>query len=173
MRNKIRAFREFWLDCYSSALLSMLRSYDQVSYNSVYCNNYEYILSKIDLDNGRKFFSLQTDNHIEEFETVLFDKVIHYDFLKEENMTKKIKDILNEGMFVFLGVDIFYWIDDNYNWNRNHFNHYSLITDYEEKTKKYTVFETGAKGYNEYKVDEKTVMNAAQNFKKIYNYLFE
>lgn len=157
-------FREFWADCYSTAIYSILVSKTSIDKLFVYNNNYQYKKTRIDFDDGNILWSIKSQMDMSHITERVLKNISSINFLEEEEPILVLKSLLYQQKVVFLGVDIYYWIEDNFNWHRNHFNHYSLINGFNEKTGFFYVLETGAKGYKEYEISEKDLLNAMKGF---------
>lgn len=164
MKMNIVPFREFWADCYSTAIYSILVSKTSIDKLFVYNNNYQYKKTRIDFDDGNILWSIKSQMDMSHITERVLKNISSINFLEEEEPILVLKSLLYQQKVVFLGVDIYYWIEDNFNWHRNHFNHYSLINGFNEKTGFFYVLETGAKGYKEYEISEKDLLNAMKGF---------
>lgn len=164
MKMNIVPFREFWADCYSTAIYSILVSKTSIDKLFVYNNNYQYKKTRIDFDDGNILWSIKSQMDMSHITERVLKNISSINFLEEEEPILVLKSLLYQQKVVFLGVDIYHWIEDNFNWHRNHFNHYSLINGFNEKTGFFYVLETGAKGYKEYEISEKELLNAMKGF---------
>lgn len=164
MKINITPFREFWLDCYSTAIYSILLSKTDIDKIYVYNNNYIYQESRIDFFDGSVVWSITSKMDMTEIIQKILENIRFVNFKEEKNPIFLLKSLLCQEQIVFLGVDIYYWISDNFNWHRNHFNHYSLLNGFDEKKGIFYVLETGNMGYKQYEISEEELLHALKSF---------
>ncbi|WP_242656407.1 hypothetical protein [Ruminiclostridium hungatei] len=74
-----------------------------------------------------------------------------------------LRSLVLKKELVMVGVDLFYWIQDSICWNRNHWEHYSLINGYDDEKKVFYVLDENNNGYDEFEVPEERFLVAVQN----------
>ncbi len=147
----IKPFREFWLDCYTSMLYSIYLSNPKVCKSYVYNNFYEYIIRDEEIDGSeRKYISLIPMNDISKLEESLLLDAQEIDVWNCADPIESVRRCLLERDVIMLSVDLYEWVDDTYDYQRNHINHFSLVMDIDEELECLVVLETGAKGYKKY-----------------------
>lgn len=150
---KVRAFTDFWLDCYSTMLFSLLLSAETVDKACLYCNNYTYRFAEIaDLLMNRVRYGVLSST-----DTTALEKSLLYDeetiFLNIlEAPIEEIKRKIDDGKIVMAGVDLYYWVNDTFHFEKNHVLHYSLVFAYDDSRRELLVLETGESGNREYRV---------------------
>lgn len=164
MRLGIEPFREFWVDCFSTLINSIVCSKTDIPKEFVYDNNYVYTMSRIDFPQNKVLWTIAVQAENSSIVQELFSKVEYTDFVHKDDLVSELHNLLDQKKIIFLGVDLFYWVSDNFNWHRNHFNHFSLINGYDEKKKIFYILETGATGYMEYEISEEELVLAARGF---------
>ena len=164
MKLNIIPFREFWLDCYSTAIYSILLSKTNIDKIFIYQNNYIYKESRIDFPDKSVVWSIMPQSDMKVMTERILENIKYVDFKEKDNPIFILKSLLRREQIIFLGVDIYYWISDNFNWHRNHFNHYSLLNGFNDEKKSFYVLETGNVGYKEYEISEEELLLALKSF---------
>lgn len=174
---QIDAFNDFWLDCYTTMLYSVLLSTSTVDKAYIYNNKYMYELTEEEVpETNEKFFSVSVNMDTSVLREKMFKhehKVALYD---QEDPIEVIKKILNDQCVILLRVDLFYWIDENYHYEKNHVVHLSLVRGYDETKKELIVLETGSSGYKEYSISyerAKTAISSAKFASLVYEVNYE
>lgn len=157
-------FRDFWIDCYSTAIYSILLSYFSTDKCIVYNNNYVYKLSNAVYSDDCIFWSIAPEVLIIPIEKNIFVNVEWIDLSSKNNIIECIKEYCNQEKILLLGVDLYEWVSDNFHWHRNHINHHALINGYDEVKEKIFVLETGEHGYMEYELSYSEVEKAVLSF---------
>ncbi|MBR5993831.1 MAG: hypothetical protein IK018_08495 [Lachnospiraceae bacterium] len=168
----VRAFTDFWLDCYSTMLFSLLVSTIEIDKACLYLNNYTYRLADIadSAVNGVRY-GVQSymdasgieRNLLHEGETIYLNTV--------DDPVAEIKKRIDSGKIVMAGVDLFYWVNETFHYGKNHVLHYSLVFSYDETAKELIVLETGESGNREYRVTYEqaaVAMKAYDDYSKAY-----
>ncbi len=159
------AFNDFWLDCYTTLLYSILLSIDVVDKAYIYNNQYCYSLcEEVTPMMGKKFISVCAENNNSQIEDKILINKQCISMNSFDSPMEVLKKILNEQKVVMLGVDLYYWIEDNIHYNRNHIEHYSLVKMYDESKDELVFFETGLNGYQEYKIFSEQAIKAIRSF---------
>lgn len=164
MKLNIKPFREFWIDCFSTSIFSILISKTSIDKVFVYNNNYTYTESRIDFLDGSKAWSIMPQINMSEVTEKVLTDITYLDFKEKRDPISLLKMLLLKEKIVFLGVDVYYWIPDNFHWHRNHFNHYSVLNGFDEEKKIFYVLETGAMGYKEYEIKEEELLLAIRGY---------
>lgn len=150
---RIRPFRTFWLDCFSTMLYSIYLATPNANKLFVYNNFYGYTLQEEELpESKKKFKAYLTENDFTMFEKTLLSDEQLVSIWKYDDPIEYITQCLSKYDILMLGVDLFDWVDDTYNYQRNHISHLSLVIGIDEESKCLEVLETGTKGYNRYYV---------------------
>ncbi|NMA90115.1 MAG: hypothetical protein GX972_02155 [Amphibacillus sp.] len=166
-------FNDFWLDCYSTMLYTILLSVSDVDKAYIYNNNYEYQLKKENMHTSNEsFYSLQSFTQ----HTILAERLLRNEyeilFSDKKEPLNVIKNMLDDSKIVMLAIDLFYWIKENLHYQKNHIVHLSLLKSYDERGKQLKVFETGNLGYQEFIVPyERAIIaiDSAKSSSYIYN----
>lgn len=169
----IEAFNDFWLDCYTTMVYSILLSLGTVDKAYIYNNNYQYIFTEEKIPvTSQEFHSVRaaTDNRI--VEGKMFSTMQTKKLYEETDPIEAVKKMLDEQFVIFVGVDLFYWVKDNIHYNRNHIYHWSLVKSYDDVNQELIVLETGNNGYQEFSIsyeDAKRAVCATKEESKIYS----
>ena len=158
---RIQPMTEFWLDCYSTAIYSIMLSKCNVNKAGIYCNNYTYIF---DVNEGKNLGRIYIKTDLESIEAGLLQEKKDFYVSKEENIANAIKGVIDDNRILMLGIDMFYGIPDTSQWNKHHIRHYIIVEGYDDENKLFYLLETGESGYKEYTMSYEKLSIAAQNF---------
>lgn len=158
---RIKPMNDFWIDCYSTAIFSILLSRCSIPQSYIYQNNYVY---QYDRNERKKLGRVHINMGIEELvEHMLFHKEA-YDFTEQEDIIGKLKEYVDQSKIILLGIDMFYGVPETSQWQKHHIRHYILVEGYDDETREVYVLETGDYGYKEYGLSYEDITLAAANF---------
>lgn len=129
MRNRINicVFDDFFADCMTNAIISMTLFYDESYRLAAYMNGYE------------PHFGPYPDQYFpyigySEGYKHIFERCFEYQGLlyEDDDYLKLVKKSINEGKYLQLGVDLFYWHDTGAAYQKEHLAHPSLIVGYDD-----------------------------------------
>lgn len=159
---KIKPLTEFWIDCYSTAIFSILTSYCNVTQEYIYNNIYRY---NYDVNEKKALGRVYVKMQIGQIEEELLKDKIECDFTSDNNIIDRIKEYIDRNKIIMIGIDMFYGIKDTLQYQRHHIGHYILIEGYDDEEKLIYILETGKNGYKEYTLTYDEINTAAKNFK--------
>lgn len=91
-------------------------------------------------EESKEFNLITADQYLINF--VDFTKMEKINPNNEEEFLKLIKNqVTKENGFVLMRTDLYDWLEDSICWHRYHWDHYSLIVDYDEENKQFLVFD--------------------------------
>ncbi len=159
--NKIEPFNDFWIDCYSTAIYSIMLSNFKVNRKYTLNNNYRYEFTQnVRTGMGRVYVVPDMEKILK----AIFAKREFHDFTKDENIVEALKDYIDKGSMIFLGIDMFYGVPDTSQWNKHHIHHNILVEGYDDESECMYVLETGNSGYCEYEMTYEKITKAANEF---------
>lgn len=159
--NKIEPFREFWIDCYSTGIFSVIQTNFDVEKSFFYNNNYTYEFTKnVRTGMGRVYINMQLEDIINKF---LVNKEIH-DFTVDEDIVENLKFYIDSEKIIFLGIDMYYGVPDTSQWHKHHVNHTVLVEGYDDEKECVYILESGEKEYKSYEVSYTDITIAAKEF---------
>lgn len=161
---KIVPMRDFWVDCYTTAMYSIYLSHCNADKNEIYENNYEYIFN---VNEEKQLGRIYVKTYTEDLVNKLLTEDEQVDFVHDEHFVDSMKKYFDAGKLIMLGIDMFYGVDDTSQWHRHHIRHYILVEGYNEETKEFFLMETGDKGYMEYRMSYEELEKAAKGFHKM------
>lgn len=174
---RVEAFNDFWLDCYTTMLYSVLLSANIVDKAYIYNNEYKYqLIDEKVPETNEKFISVTTNMNTNTLQEKMFKNEQRLDLYNQENPIEIIKNKLDDQCVILLRVDLFYWLDENYHYEKNHVFHLSLVRDYDDSKKELIVLETGNDGYKEYSIPYERAISAITSAKAVslvYNVNYE
>lgn len=137
--SKIRAYDEIWFDCEGNLLLSILLNMNEKYRPISFFNDSKYICRLSPTDTG-DFNMLETETSWECIGN-LFSEGIPIEYEDDDIFLNTIKEKLSEGYAVFVGLDLFYWIEQNFCYNKEHWFHNTMIHSYDPIEDTFYVFE--------------------------------
>ena len=93
---------DFWVDCYTTAIYSVLLSFCKVKKAIIYRNSYEYMFDYNKKNMGRVY--IKTD--IEDYINGLLILNTKHVFSKDKNIITSLKRFLDQNQLVMLGIDM-------------------------------------------------------------------
>lgn len=161
--SEIRPYNEFWISCENNLLLSILQSINSICKNMIFNNNYDYIARHVISDCKKEFNLINMKYTDFNMEGSPFIECKKFTFDNDEEMLTTIKKLLVENKFVFSYVDLFYWVDGNFSYGKNHWYHESLLQSYDEQNDCFSVIDYEDKnGFDIYKVSCEQFLQAVK-----------
>lgn len=159
-KHEIEAFNEFWLDCDTEMLFSLLVSKNDRYRILAYRNDYYYIALRACTPNRIYFEEMRSVQDI----SFLQNNFVHYvekqrDMDLERNLVS-IKRSLIKGHYVLAAVDLYAWIEENMCYQNHHVEHYALLHGYDDKKNLFYTMETDNERYREFLVSEQKLSEA-------------
>lgn len=159
---RIIPMTEFWVDCYTTAIFSVLLTYCNVDKRLAYNNSYKYVFDVNPRKQlGRVFVKTDLDDLVKE---LLISEEKH-NFSLDEDVPMSLISYLKEEKLVMLGIDMFFGIHETSQWHRHHIRHNIIVERFDEINKHFVVLETGETGYKEYYLSYESISIAAKMFK--------
>ena len=153
-KHEIEAFNEFWLDCDTEMLFSLLVSRNEKYKVVAYRNDYYYDLLSARTPNGLFFHEIR---HVPDI-NVLREKTLNYvEKRKCEDVSERvglIKKYLSEGYYVLVAVDLYEWVEENMCYHKHHVEHYALLNGFDDEKNTFFTMETDNEKYREFEVTE-------------------
>ncbi|MBP3702986.1 MAG: hypothetical protein J6I65_04275 [Lachnospiraceae bacterium] len=161
-RHEIKAFNEFWLDCDTEMLFSILVSKDEKYRILAYRNDYYYTYLGAYTPSRVYFEEMRSMPDIAD----LREKVFHYiDKRRGKDVSENIeyiKTYLKEGYYVLAGVDLYEWVEENMCYHNHHVEHYALLNGYDDEKNVFYTMETDNEKYREFQVGEQKLSEAME-----------
>lgn len=155
----IKPFNKVWLGCMNNLKLSLLLTIKKEAERFAYFNSYEYIANQEISGGNNNFYNLTICNYFLEMEQ--FSDISEIS-VPEKNELKDviISQLEKERGYVILYVDLFNWLEGSVSWKKFHWQHYSLVADYDKSNDKYVVFDERQGKYVEFMVDFETLYSS-------------
>lgn len=139
-----KIFSEFWINCFANDSLSFIVS-KEPSYRKIALMNwYNYFLTgsicwwrQLKISYDEEFFS---------YVDIIDYKPIQ---LTKDNYINEIKKFIDDNRVIKVKFDLYYLIPNSLNWHKNHYNHYILLSGYDDEKKTFYCFSDNIKGYEE------------------------
>lgn len=149
----IEPYNEVWLDCYNNLKLSLLRYINADNVIRGLNNNYKYKIFPHRFEEAEEFYCITEDQTI-----IFYEEIADIERLspqtEEEFYDVVKKQLSRDNGFVLMRTDLFDWLEGNICWHRYHWDHYSLLVDYDEENKQFTVFDEKGGNYVKFFVPE-------------------
>lgn len=158
MTEKIEPFNKVWIDCDTNRTITLLTSVDQRYEILAYLNDYEYYTG-ISFNNGFGFDYI-TNEKRRIMSQRYCDREKIYESIEDEFFLEETRNHLKNGKYVIAAVDLFYLIKGNLCYGKYHWSHYTMITDYCEKTDTFTIFDDKNSVYVSYQISKRELLTA-------------
>jgi len=161
---KIQPFNDFWLDCGFNSTISILCSLYEGYKDLAFYNNFIYDLQN---EGTPTSYTVIIDQNTDKYIDNLFSK----EFIEMgSNISNELKSNIakaqqNQYIF-FLGVDLFYWVDNSICWHKNHWYHHSLVTEYEDGLSEVIALDDDFNGYQIQRIPFSRAIIASENYIK-------
>ena len=164
-KHKIEGFNEFWLDCQTASLYSLLYSKIKNYELFAYCNDYSYEMNQAVTLTGKGYhtISVSTDTIMERLWEFLFWEEKELELIGNKNAVDELKAYLDKGWLIFVGVDMYNWMPGSMSYHTYHHYHYSLLCGYEKDV--FLVCDNNGE-FQEFSVNEDVLIEAYSNCNK-------
>lgn len=161
LKRRIEPFNKIWIDCDTNRTMSLL-TYSNEKYEILaYLNDYEYYTGLAFIDGfGFDYITVEKKRIISQR---YCKRIFFCESIESENYFEEIKLKLAEGKYIIAAVDLFYLIEGNLCYGKYHWPHYTMITDYLDETKCYTIFDDKNSTYISYEIKEEALKMAICN----------
>jgi hypothetical protein len=170
----IKPYDKIWFSCVINMKLSILTSIREDYEIVAYDNNYTYF-SEI---KGAgvcltEYLKLAMEMNLN-LDSDIYKNPLLVEYEDDQSFINKVKKFLEEGKYVSVGVDLFYWAPNSICWNKFHWHHYSLITEYNEEKKEFLFLDDNLYGYGKFSIPEERFIKAVESSEFIEKaYVFE
>ncbi|MBR6403058.1 MAG: hypothetical protein IKS48_06710 [Eubacterium sp.] len=158
---KVQAYDDIWFDCKGNLYLSILQTIDRKYRNIALNNDYYYRNRLVETSSGEHTI-LETFTRWDIVGEMFANKVdVKYE--NDEQFMKEIKRLLDERKYVFVGVDLYYWIKENLCHGRDHWYHSTLIQKYDKDEDLFYVFDVNMdKTYGIFTIDSDSFLTSVK-----------
>lgn len=157
----VKPFSKIWFDCNGNMYLSVLQSIDE-KYQYIACNNEYHYVNKpasTDLCNFTMLEMYTTWSIVGD----MIKDAQNVDYENDEQFFDVVIDTLNQGRNFFAGVDLFYWIKENFCFGKDHWLHSGLIQKYDEEKELFYVLDVGNdKNYGIFTIGKQELLTAVR-----------
>lgn len=161
-KHDITGFNEFWLDCDTEMMFSLLVSYNSLYKNIAYQNDYHYSIVRSQTPHDIYFNEVRLIPDISYLREKTFKILAQITNSDTENNLTLIKKSLIEGHYVMIGVDLFEWVRENMCYHNLHVEHYTLLNGYNDEKNTFYTMETDNEMYREFEVSESMLIGAME-----------
>jgi len=144
---RIKPYTELWFDCIGNLCLSILQTVNEKYRNIALNNEYCYDNKEEEVKRGNYRFTMLRLHTTWSIINNMIENRIDIDFIDEESFFETIIGLMGKGKYVFVGVDLYYWIEQSFCHGRNHWYHWSLVQKYDEKKELFYVFDVDSDKY--------------------------
>lgn len=162
---KIEPYSKVWLNCNNNLKLSLLMSVNEEYESRGYENLYEYVAGQEKSGGGVEFNYLTVKQPFYSYNT--FSDVVEKNFSNESDFKKCIINQLKlENGYVLVYVDLHDWLEGSVSWKKFHWEHYSLLVDYNPEKKSVVAFDELQGQYVKFEVDIDRLFSCLSNNKR-------
>lgn len=167
MKHDVLPFQEFWTDCFSTILYTIVLSSKEVEKKTVYNNDYTYQIVEEKL-NDKRFHVIRPVADLSMLKDCMLDimKKVEVKISKKDDIEQIIYYLDNNKLMVIC-VDMFDWIPDSLYYKKNHMIHFALVVGYDREDETLIIYDCGGtEGYHEYRMPFAKVAQAMQRYKE-------
>ncbi len=130
---ELKPYNNFWGNCITNMLLSILLERDLSYEPIIYMNDYQYVILPTGLyvDYSKEYYDYFRDIFV-------FNRC---KFKDKNNFLAEFKDILVNNAYVTLNIDLFYWDENGVFYNKVHNPHFSFIVGFDDENNQFYAFE--------------------------------
>jgi hypothetical protein len=165
----IKPFNRVWLDCYNNLKLSLLiylnPEYEMRGYENVYKYSHIDFCAK----SGKNFNCITEDQYYVEYEEFSYLEKLNPP-TEEYFLNIVISHLKSEKGFVLMRTDLYDWLEGSVCWHKFHWDHYSLLVDYNEQDDTLLVYDEAGGQYKSFNVCRKSLychLSNNKDFEKI------
>ena len=157
----IEPYNRVWLDCYNNLKLSLLISINPKYEMRGYENVYEYFCHEQVAGSGQVVNCItEEQSYIDYKEFAQMEKLNPSS--EEEFLEIVINQLKQKKGFVLMRTDLYDWLEGSVSWHNYHWDHYSLLVDYDEAKDMIVAFDEAGGQYKKLYVHRE----------KLYSHLF-
>lgn len=160
IKREIKPFNEFWINCESTMLHSLLITLDEKYRVMAYVNNYIYEVLHFPAPSKTWVNEARVKPEIMDMFQVVLKNKREVRWGNYDKAIEDIKDFLRQGKIVMAGVDLFYWIPLNMCYHKHHVDHYAIINGFDEDKNVFFVMDTDNVKYREFEMPVEDVAEA-------------
>lgn len=160
IKREIKPFNEFWINCESTMLHSLLITLDEKYRVMAYTNNYVYEVLHFPTPSRKWINEVRVKPEIMDIFHVVLKNKREVQWNDYDKAVCEIKDFLKQGKIVMAGVDLFYWIPMNMCYHKHHADHYAIINGFDDEKDIFFVMDTDNVKYQEFEMPAENVMEA-------------
>lgn len=130
MKNKvdIYVFDDFFADCITNAMVSMTLTYDKSYRLAAYMNGYDPHFGPFD-DQYFPYIGY-TEEYMNAFQRCFEHQALLF---QDDDYLGLIRKMVDEGTYLQLGVDLFYWHETGAAYQKEHLSHPSVVVGYDDE----------------------------------------
>lgn len=165
----IEPFNKVWLDCYNNLKLSLLISMNPKYETRGYENIYEYDCIEQNAGSGQIVNCITEEQFYIDYEEFAQMEKLNPDS-EREFLEIVINQIKKKNGFVLMRTDLYDWLEGSVCWHNYHWDHYSLLVDYDEDNDMIIAFDEAGGQYKRLQVRRGDLYNHLSdnlNFEKI------
>ncbi|MCL2717831.1 MAG: hypothetical protein FWE14_03515 [Lachnospiraceae bacterium] len=158
---ELKLFNDFWINCWFNSNYSIITSINESYIGAAYMNNYSYISeeAKSPFETTFKYMKIGPSEAQNKFILSII-KQVPIKFKEKYSISELVIKLLKENPF-FLGVDLYYLVPDSICFKKHHFNHFTLIKEYNVENDAFIVFDESFQGYEAHSIPRARFEEAA------------
>lgn len=175
-----KPFGDFWQNCVLNNVFSIITSIEPSYKLAAYLNDYTYNVGGRAIDECTivKYLDITYDSGLKKYiEEKLINKNVNYvdeekiwcniisinnySIKDETEFLTEIEELIKNEKKILVSVDLYYWIPGGLLYENLHYNHYALITGYDDTNDIiYYTFDDDMFGYREQKISKERFVTA-------------
>jgi len=160
----LQVFKDFWINCQFNSYFSLITSINKSYIDAAYMNHYEYTIESIATGNGTNIKYLRSIPSI--YQHKLMQSIIKVSPIIVNNEIDIIDNAIEllKDNFIYVGVDLYYWIPNGICWQKYHkWDHYSLIKCYDNSKECFLVLDDNLNGFDIFEIPKSRFETAVAN----------
>lgn len=149
----LQPFNEFWIDCVFNSSFSVLTSISKSYMDASLVNCYSYYVQNVEAPLGNKLNCIRLNNSDSKQESQIASAIstTPIEFRNKPKIKETIINLLMEGILL-VGVDLYDWVPNSICWHRYHWEHYSLIKEYNAFKDVFIVLDESLQGFGMHEI---------------------
>lgn len=151
----IQPFNDFWINCVVNDKLSIITSMEPSYKKCGFLNSYKYELTGSSC--WWRELAISNSNCLYESLNIIQE---NYIYINPEKIIEELIDKLNSECCISVLVDLFSWLPNSVDWQRNHYHHFRMLTGYDDERKVFFTISDTLNGYKQSEVPFERLMES-------------
>lgn len=166
----IQPFNDFWINCVVNDKLSIITSMEPSYKKCAFLNSYKYEFTGSSC--WWRELAITSSSCLYENLDIIQE---NFTYVNPQRIIEGLINKLNSGCYISILVDLFSWLPNSVDWQRNHYHHYRMLTGYDDEKKVFFTISDTLNGYEQSEVSferliESIVLNDGEFFVQQHKY---